>query len=189
MRKVLKPENDRDYNDDEKENNVKAEENESLSLIRKDSLKEPKKNEDSECLSDSFIISDEVERREKRHKQREKQRLMRRYYQALELQRDSVVNEVLLMVRPNLLLSPAPIDESLKRPGMSVDASKSEGDSKEDRKEEKDWNNSVNANGNKEEEKGYEDSTKDDDKEVVLEDSMNNPKEAASKERLSNRIR
>ncbi|KAH7822829.1 uncharacterized protein MONOS_8266 [Monocercomonoides exilis] len=61
---------------------------------------------------------------------------MRRYYQALEIQRDSDVTEVLLMVRPNLLLSPTPIDESIKRPGMSVNATKSEVDGKEGEKEE-----------------------------------------------------
>ncbi|KAH7828705.1 uncharacterized protein MONOS_16166 [Monocercomonoides exilis] len=130
------------------------------------------------------IISDEEERREKRHKQREKQRLMRRYYQALELQRDSVVNEVLLMVRPNLLLSPTPIDESIKRPGMSGNAAKNEGDDKEDGKEEKEVNNSLNENGNSEEVEGDEDSTKDEDQEVILEDSTNNSKEASSKAKI-----
>ncbi|KAH7823072.1 uncharacterized protein MONOS_8363 [Monocercomonoides exilis] len=59
---------------------------------------------------------------------------MRRYYQALELQRDSVVNEVILMVRPNLLLSPAPIVESIKRPGMNVSASKMRGMAKKKNK-------------------------------------------------------
>ncbi|KAH7829597.1 uncharacterized protein MONOS_12 [Monocercomonoides exilis] len=137
MRKALKSANDENNNDDEKENEVKAEKNQSLSLIRRDSLKEIKKNEESEFLSDSSIISDEEERREKRHKQREKQRLMRRYYQALELQRDSVVNEVLLMVRPNLLLSPTPIDESIKRPGINVSASKMRGMAKKVRKKRK----------------------------------------------------
>ncbi|KAH7821380.1 uncharacterized protein MONOS_15300 [Monocercomonoides exilis] len=183
MRKVLKPANEGDSSDEEKENKVKEEENESLSLIRRNSLQEMKKKEESECLSDSSIIGDEEERREKRHKQREKQKLMRRYYQALELQRDSVVNEVLLMVRPNLLLSPAPIDESIKRPGMSVNAAKSEGNGKEDGKEEKEVNNSVNANGNKEEVEGNADEGKDENQKVILEDSMNNLKEVYISER------
>ncbi|KAH7824818.1 uncharacterized protein MONOS_9594 [Monocercomonoides exilis] len=119
---------------------------------------------------------------------------MRRYYQALEHQRDSVVNEVLLMVRPNLLLSPTPIDESIKRSGMSGNAAKNEGDDKECEKEEKEATNSGNGNGNREEVEGDEDCTKDEEEkeenddsnndeneEVILEDSMNIPKEAASK--------
>ncbi|KAH7816278.1 uncharacterized protein MONOS_9549 [Monocercomonoides exilis] len=89
---------------------------------------------------------------------------MRRYCQALELQRDSVVNEVILMVRPNLLLSPVPIDESIKRPGINENAAKSEGDGKEDGKEEKEWNNSLNENGNKEEVEEDEDYGKDEEK-------------------------
>ncbi|KAH7820268.1 uncharacterized protein MONOS_15124 [Monocercomonoides exilis] len=89
---------------------------------------------------------------------------MRRYYQVLELQSDSAVNEVLLMARPNMLLYPAPIDESIKRPRMSVSAAKSEGDGKEDGIEEKEWNNSLNENGNMEEVEGDEDDGKDEEK-------------------------
>ncbi|KAH7828921.1 uncharacterized protein MONOS_13983 [Monocercomonoides exilis] len=129
--------------------------------MRRNSLKESKKKQETECLSVSSIINDEEQRKEKRHKQREKQRLMRKYYQALELQSDSVVNEVLLMVRPNLLFSPALIDKSRKRPGINENAAKSEGDDKEDEKKEKEVNNPVNVDGNKEEEKGYEENNKD----------------------------
>ncbi|KAH7822802.1 uncharacterized protein MONOS_7097 [Monocercomonoides exilis] len=72
MRKALKPEKDENSYVDEKENKVKAEENESLSLIGRNSLKETKKKEESECLYNSSIISDEEERIEVRRKQREK---------------------------------------------------------------------------------------------------------------------
>ncbi|KAH7818563.1 uncharacterized protein MONOS_16334 [Monocercomonoides exilis] len=137
MRKILKHASDRDNSFNENEYKAKSEENEKFALVTRDSLKEPKLNEETECLSDSSIISDEEERRAKRHKQREKRRLMRRYYQALELQRDSVVNEVLLMVKPNLLFSPALIDKSIKRPGINVSASKMRGMVKKMRKKRK----------------------------------------------------
>ncbi|KAH7815080.1 uncharacterized protein MONOS_11663c1 [Monocercomonoides exilis] len=104
---------------------------------------------------------------------------MRRYYQALEHQRDSVVNEVLLMVRPNLLLSPTPIDESIKRSGMSGNAAKNEGDDKECEKEEKEATNSGNGNGNREEVEGNTDEGKDENQKAILDDSMNNRKEVA----------
>ncbi|KAH7831917.1 uncharacterized protein MONOS_16389 [Monocercomonoides exilis] len=78
---------------------------------------------------------------------------------------------------------------------MSVNATKSEGDGKEDGKEEKEVINSLNENGNKEEVEGDEDSTKDEEEEddddsnndeneeVILEDSMNKPKSVVSKEK------
>ncbi|KAH7821062.1 uncharacterized protein MONOS_16180 [Monocercomonoides exilis] len=50
MRKELKPENDVKNNDDQNENKLKTEENESLSLMRRNSLKETKKNEENEVF-------------------------------------------------------------------------------------------------------------------------------------------
>ncbi|KAH7831171.1 uncharacterized protein MONOS_10200 [Monocercomonoides exilis] len=98
------------------------------------------------------------------------------------------------MDKSNLLLYPTPIDESIKRPEINENAAKSDGDSKEDGKEEKEATNSLNENGNREEVEGDEDNTKDEEEEeenddsnndeneeVILEDSMNNPKSVVSK--------